>query len=75
MTVVYIRWQDACEIEGEVEEDELPAPVIFESVGKLSKETDDYIVLCRDYDPEWNMYGSPLCIPKAYVVERIDFET
>lgn len=72
MAVPHIcRWLDSCHDSAQVDEGELPSPSELVTVGWLSREEEDYIVLSRDYSPHPGSYSwrANLAIPRAHILE------
>lgn len=66
---VYVKWLDSCMLHTQVDEEDLPTPRTLKTVGWLSKDTDDYLVVSRDYSPHEDSYSwrSSIAIPKQFI--------
>jgi hypothetical protein len=77
LRVVRVRWLDSCVLHDQVDGENLPTPSELETVGWLSKQTDNYIVVSRDYSPAEDSYSwrSNLAIPTEHVQELMFLES
>jgi hypothetical protein len=68
-SVVYIKWDDACEGEdmGEIE----MAQCIQEVVGFLVKKSEGNYYIARDYNTLVNEYQKVIRIPEQYIINII----
>ena len=70
MPIVRVRWLDSQMRHDQVDDDQLPVPGELDSVGWLSYDGEDHIVLSRDHAPDPGSYSwrSNLAIPRAHIV-------
>lgn len=72
-TIVSVRWLDSCVQHGQVDEEDLPTPSELETVGWLSFDGPDHIVVSRDHSPAPDSYSprSSVAIPRTHLIEMI----
>lgn len=72
MRMVLVRWLDSCMLHSQVDGEDLPAPSEMRSVGWLSLEEKDYVVVSRDRAPEGSYaWRSSLAIPRQAIIELV----
>ena len=74
MKLIYVKWRDAAYQGGAMTPDKFDSDIIFETAGFLSRETDDAITISLEYEQETGKFRYNMHLPKAYILERKNFE-
>jgi hypothetical protein len=74
-SLVRVCWLDSCMLHGQVDVPDLPTPSRLETVGWLSFEGPDHIVVSRDRSPDPGSYTwrSSVAIPRSHIIGEIGF--
>lgn len=78
LKTIKVQWMDASSIAGWRTLDSLPKLSLVNTIGFLSKETKEYIVVCATHSPadadadkdDIDLYGDCIAIPKAWIKSR-----
>lgn len=72
--MVRVCWVDSSIRHDQVDDADLPTPSGLVSVGWLSREADDHVVISRDHSPAADSYSwrSSLAIPRAHIITMED---
>jgi hypothetical protein len=67
---VMVRWLDSCVQHGQVDDDDLPTPSELKTVGWISFDGPDHIVVSRDHSPDPGSYSwrSNVAIPRSHIL-------
>ena len=69
MKFAYVKWIDACSVDTEIREENIPREMIMETAGILVKSDHEGVIIAQDLLDD-GRYRQTISIPKLYIKKK-----